>query len=125
MALIKEIILNNGISTNYHRVVSVNCVTNQCNIIEIASYTSASKREEEKEALKTGKEHNVFIETVFYNTEYNPEMTVISAYDYIKALPEFVDATDDLTEETTTEPETEQATNIEEVENNETIEQNV
>ena len=111
MALIKEIILNNGISTTYHRVVSVTCMANVHNIIEVASYTSSSKREEEKSALPTGEEHNVFIDTTFYNTNYDQNMTVTSAYGYLKTLPEFADAEDDL--------------NTEEEENNEIIEQNV
>ena len=48
MALIKEITLENGIIINYHRVVSVNNITNHSSIIEVASYTSKAKREEEK-----------------------------------------------------------------------------
>ena len=52
MALIKAITLNNGIVVNYHRVVSVNNITNHASIIEIASYISKEKRQEEKEALK-------------------------------------------------------------------------
>ena len=50
MALSKNIELNNGITVNYHRVVSVNNITNQASIIEIGSYTSSEKRQEEKSA---------------------------------------------------------------------------
>ena len=42
MALKKEIELENGIIVNYHRIVSINKITNDCNIIEVASYTSLS-----------------------------------------------------------------------------------
>ena len=126
MALIKEIILNNGIPTTYHRVVSVTCMTNVHNIIEVASYTSSSKREEEKSALPTGGKHNVFIDTTLHNTDYDQNMTVTSAYEYLKTIPEFAGAEDDLDASTTEEVmETESTTDTEEVENNETIEQNV
>lgn len=43
MALKKEIALNNGVIVRYHRVVSLNTITNINNIIEIASYASEEK----------------------------------------------------------------------------------
>ena len=46
MALNKSITLENGVTVNYHRVVSVNSITNKASIIEIASYISKEKREE-------------------------------------------------------------------------------
>ena len=49
MALNKKIELKNGVIVNYHRIVSINKITNNANIIEIASYTSKEKRDEEKE----------------------------------------------------------------------------
>ena len=54
MALKKEIELNNGIVLNYHRIVSINKITNHSTIIEIASYTSEEKRNIEKEVEKDG-----------------------------------------------------------------------
>ena len=48
MALQKEIILDNGIVLNYHRVVSINKITNLKNDIEVASYINAEQREKEK-----------------------------------------------------------------------------
>ena len=47
MALKKEIELDNGVIVNYHRIVSLNKITNVGNIIEIASYVSKKKRDEE------------------------------------------------------------------------------
>ena len=47
MALKKLITLDNGIPLSYHRIVSLNKITNNCNIIEIASYVSEEKRQEE------------------------------------------------------------------------------
>ena len=46
MALNKKIELDSGVVVNYHRVVSVNKITNIQNIIEVASYTSEDKRDE-------------------------------------------------------------------------------
>lgn len=54
MALYKEIDLDNGVTVRYHRVVSVNTITNVQNIIEVASYTSKEKRDEEKNRLRLG-----------------------------------------------------------------------
>ena len=95
MALIKEIELENGIKVNYHRIVSVNNVTNHASIIEIASYTSKEKREQEKEAFEKGKFIDAFKETKFIEKEYEEDLNVVSAYEYLKTLPEFSGCTDD------------------------------
>lgn len=95
MALIKEIELNNGVKVNYHRIVSVNNVTNHASIIEIASYTSKEKREQEKEAFAKGEFIDVFKETKFIEKEYEEDLNVVSAYEYLKTLPEFSGCTDD------------------------------
>lgn len=95
MALIKEIELENGIKVNYHRIVSVNNITNHASIIEIASYTSKEKREQEKEAFEKGKFIDAFKETKFIEKEYEEDLNVVSAYEYLKTLPEFSGCTDD------------------------------
>lgn len=95
MALIKEIELENGIKVNYHRIVSVNNVTNHASIIEITSYTSKEKREQEKEAFEKGKFIDAFKETKFIEKEYEEDLNVVSAYEYLKTLPEFSGCTDD------------------------------
>lgn len=84
MALIKEIELNNGVKVNYHRIVSVNNVTNHASIIEVCSYTSKEKREEEKEAFEKGEFIDVFKETKFIEKEYEEDLNVVSAYEYLK-----------------------------------------
>lgn len=93
MALLKEIELENGVKISYHRITSVNTITNSNYIIEISSYTSEAKRDEEKNTEK-GKEINVFIHTKFINKEYDKNLNVESAYTYIKSLPLFKDAVD-------------------------------
>lgn len=95
MALIKEIELNNGVKVNYHRIVSVNNITNHASIIEIASYTSKEKREQEKEAFEKGEFVDVFKETQFIEKEYEEELNVVSAYSYLKTLDKFSGSIDD------------------------------
>lgn len=85
MALTKEIELNNGVTTRYHRIVSVNTITNVQNLIEVASYASESKRHEELEAQIDGKPMNVFVHTRFIKAPYDQNMTIESAYSWIKA----------------------------------------
>ena len=100
MALKKQIELENGITVNYHRIVTINKVTNNSTIIEVASYTSEEKRQEEIEALAKGQETgtavpmNIFIDTTFLNKEYNETDTIKDLYDYLKTTEKFKDALD-------------------------------
>ena len=89
MALYKEIEQSNGVITTYHRIVSMNVITNVQNTIEIASYTSQEKRQEEINAMEHGIGCNVYISTSFKNAEYNQDMTIKSTYDWLKTLPDF------------------------------------
>lgn len=112
MALKKEIELDNGVIVNYHRIVSLNKITNVGNIIEMASYVSKKKRDEEalyqevqkknrskKELTETEREVlnkgiNVLIETKYINKEYNEKETIKDAYEYLKTTDKFKDAED-------------------------------
>ena len=94
MALNKEIVLENGITVNYHRIVSVNNITNHVSVIEIASYTSEAKRKEEQTALANNQSMNVFISTEYLNKEYTPTLNVNTAYAYLKTLDKFSGAED-------------------------------
>lgn len=89
MAILKKITLDNGIITNYHRVVSVNNITNITSIIEIASYTTQEKREQEKNAIENNQKMNVFVDSEYINIPYNPELNVNSAYDYLKQTEKY------------------------------------
>ncbi len=97
MALKKQIELENGIITDYHRIVSLNSIVNSQNIIEVASYIDENKRNDEKEYYELDDENkamNVFIDTKYYNTDYDEEMNIKTAYNYLKTLDEFKDAED-------------------------------
>ena len=96
MALKKDIILENGITLNYHRVVSVSNITNQQSIIEVASYINETQRQKEidwyNSVAKT--DINVYIDSKYYSKEYDENLNVVNAYEYLKTLEEFTDAED-------------------------------
>lgn len=96
MALSKRVTLPNGVQVNYHRVVGVRMVVNVQNIVEVASYTSRAKREEERAALSSeDPAMDVYIETGIYEAPYDPAMTPETAYEWLKAnRPEFEGASD-------------------------------
>lgn len=112
MALLKSIELETGVVVNYHRVVSVNSITNITTDIEVASYINEAQREKEmnyqelqkrnaageelseEEQIELGKGINVLIETKYYNTDYDKDLNVDNAYEYLKTLDEFKDAED-------------------------------
>ena len=97
MALQKEIVLDNGVIVNYHRIVSINKITNNSIIIEVASYTSEEKRQEEIEyyaSSELDKSMNVFIDTTYINTDYDENKTIQDLYNYLKTTDKFKDAED-------------------------------
>lgn len=96
MALKKAIELDNGVTVNYHRIVSINKVTNQANIIEVASYTSEEKRQEEQQYYENHNTDtiNVFINTIFHNKEYDEQETIKQAYEKLKTTDMFLNAED-------------------------------
>ena len=101
MALKKEIISDNGVPLSYHRVVSVNNITNVQSIIEIGSYVSEDERNREIELLSYNKDNphntkaiNVFINSTFVSIPYDENLNVVNAYDYLKDLDMFKDAED-------------------------------
>ena len=95
MALVKEIELDSGVPVRYHRVVSVNTITNVQDTLEVASYTSQAKREEELAALAAGEPMSVFISTRYISAPYGSCPTVTRAYEWLKAnVEDFADAED-------------------------------
>ena len=122
MALKKEIELENGIILNYHRIVSINKITNDCNIIEVASYTSEKQRDKEKEyyeSTKEDKQMNVFIETEYIQKDYSENEKIEECYEYLKTLNKFKDAKDVL-EKNITDDTVITVEETEDVENEET-----
>lgn len=96
MALEKNITLENGITLNYHRIVSINKITNNSTIIEVASYINESERQKEINYYNSTeeKEMNVFIETNYIEKEYNETDTIGNLYSYLKTTKMFENSTD-------------------------------
>lgn len=90
MALLKEIKNIDGIPTKYHRILFLMQTTNKQNSIAVISYFDEQSRNDEKNNVidtpyKTG---------VTYELPYDPNMTIESAYEYLKTLPQFEGAED-------------------------------
>ena len=97
MALRKKIKNKNDIELSYHRIVSLNKITNQTNILEIASYIDGEQRQIELDYYNStdpNKYMNVFIDTNFLNCPYDETKTIEEYYDYLKTTEKFKDAED-------------------------------
>lgn len=97
MAIKKLITLDNGIPVNYHRIVSINKITNNSNVIEIASYVSEEKRQEELDYYNSNDENklmNVYINTEYISKDYDETESIQDVYDYLKTTEKFKDAED-------------------------------
>lgn len=112
MALQKEIELENGIVLNYHRITTLNKVTNMHNLIEVNSYISESQRDKEYKyqqlQIKSANEEemteeeqnelnigiNVLVESDYIQIPYNEKMNIEDAYDHLKTTEKYKDAKD-------------------------------
>lgn len=97
MALRKKIKNKNDIELSYHRIVSLNKITNQTNILEVASYIDGEQRQIELDYYNStdpNKYMNVFIDTNFLNCPYDETKTIEEYYDYLKTTEKFKDAED-------------------------------
>lgn len=94
MALVKSIELDNGVVVTYHRIVSINKITNKSIIIEVASYINESKRQEEIEKQESGEPMNIYIDTIYLNKDYDENETIEDLYDYLKTTDKFKNAQD-------------------------------
>lgn len=97
MALKKAITLDNGVTVSYHRIVSVFCMTNVENRIELRSYIDEAGRENEKEFYVEGSvvdDISSYRHTEFIPVEYDEQMGVVSAYEWLKEQPKFQGAED-------------------------------
>ena len=90
MALYKEVVQADGVTTKYHRILYLHLTTNRQNSIAVLSYVDDSSRENEKDAVLV----QPYQRAVTYETAYDPAMTIEKAYEYLKTLPQFEGATD-------------------------------
>ena len=90
MALYKEIRQDDGVVTRYHRILFLQHTVNRQNSIAVLSYVDDTAREDEKSAILA----QPYVKSVTYETDYDEEMTIETAYEYLKTLPKFEGATD-------------------------------
>lgn len=89
MALYKEIRQEDGVRTNYHRILFIQKTVNKQNSIAVLSYTDEEARQFEQNA-----EYQPYRKAVTYEVAYDDTMTVENAYAYLKTLDVFAGATD-------------------------------
>lgn len=97
MALIKDITLENAIVLSYHRIASINKITNEVILVEICSYINRSERER-YDILASNSEHiTVYMNQTRLQMQYNEDATITDIYNYIKENVEpFIGAEDDI-----------------------------
>ena len=78
MALFKEIKQPDGVITEYHRILFLQTTVNQQNSIAVLSKKNNSNRP--------------YMRSKTYETDYDPDMTIEEAYEFLKTLQEFKDA---------------------------------
>lgn len=85
MALYKEIKQSDGVTTKYHRILYIKTTTNRQNSIAVLSYVDDESRDGEKDGVMA----EPYKKSITYETDYDPNMTIARAYDYLKTLPLF------------------------------------
>lgn len=101
MAIKKKVTADNGIVTEYHRVVILKIDVNQQNTILVHSYLSEDGRQFEKDyaaglynGVEFGRLKFPYVDSMRFHVAYDENMTVKSAYEYLKTLPQFEGAED-------------------------------
>lgn len=89
MGLYKPIEQEDGVVTNYHRILFLTQTVKRQNSIAVMSYVSKEAREKEQAG-----DYNPYKRSITYETDYDETMTIKSAYEYLKTLPEFEGAED-------------------------------
>ena len=83
MAIIKEIKQEDGVTTSYHRILALTQTINSHNSIEVLSYVDAKSRETENAEVRPYKQG------ITFELEYDENMTIADAYNYLKTLELF------------------------------------
>ena len=94
MALLKAIELPNGVVVNYHRIVSIDKITNHSTRLEIASYINKDKREQEIEQWSNNDTITVYIETEYISLDYDETSNIKDWYAYLKTTEKYGGAED-------------------------------
>ena len=90
MGLLKPVRQSDGVTTNYHRILYMQSMINSHDSIAVLSYIDKESRDTE------GGENKPYTAAIVYEKDYEENMTIEKAYEYLKTLPEFEGATDDI-----------------------------
>lgn len=88
MALYKEIKQADGVTTKYHRILFLTKTVNRQNSIAVLSYVDGDSRDAEKSDAMS----QPYQRSITYETAYDGNMTIESAYEFLKSLPQFENA---------------------------------
>lgn len=97
MALKKDIIMPNGLTLGYHRIALVTIDVNNSITILRYSYLNEEARNYEKAYSRgeiEGEPLFPYYEYEYMSLDYNENMSVKKAYEYLKTLPMFEGAED-------------------------------
>lgn len=98
MALVLTRETRGGVPLSYHRIVSVTGIVNHSTTVEVRSYVSKAKREEEARTLAEEGASYAYNETEFFELPYDPSMDCDGAYAWLKSQPGWEGAVDDADE---------------------------
>lgn len=84
MALLKEIQQEDGVITTYHRILDLTKTVNSHNSISVISYINEDSRS--KDIIC---ENRPYRHAVTYEFDYDGNMNIENAYDYLKSLEVF------------------------------------
>lgn len=91
MALYKEIKQADGVTTKYHRILYLTQTINSHNSIAVVSYVDEESREND---IPSESGSIPYRKAVTYECDYDEDMTVEKAYEWLKKQPAFVGAED-------------------------------
>lgn len=101
MAIKKQITLDNGITIEYHRIAMLTTEVNQRCTILVHSYLSETGRQVEKDYaaglykdVDFGMMKWPYVKAVYLNPDYDENMTITKAYEWLKTQPGYEGAED-------------------------------
>lgn len=89
MALFKETMQNDGVTTNYHRIQDISITINHNCTVSVLSYMNNQLR-----AREIAGDMHPYQRLTMYEMPYEEVITVEKAYEYLKTLPDFEGAED-------------------------------
>lgn len=97
MALYKSVRKPNGLVLNYHRIAMIKIDINQQITLLLYSYLNEDGRNYEKTYAEGKIEEEPtfpYVDYQYLNLDYDENMNIKNAYEYLKTLPEFEGAED-------------------------------